>query len=61
MKCPFKRPAKKRVQPAKTRKPKECKHNYFDNKEEKSYGTMYFWKECLDCGRQFDHHCRQDW
>ncbi len=31
-----------------------CQHGYFDKKTFESYGLMTYWKECLDCGTEFD-------
>lgn len=37
-----------------------CQHPYFDRREETSYGILYYWKECLDCGKEFAHGQREN-
>jgi hypothetical protein len=39
----------------------DCQHSETQSHNESSYGSMYYWTQCLDCGKQFNHSVSEPW
>lgn len=38
-----------------------CQHVMTHHHVDRSYGSTYYWTECLDCGTNFNHSNQQTW